>query len=116
MARYNDFIIERGQNSVNTFIPYPSNFVVSLDLDGVSETTYTLVADDAGKLPRMVVFSFTVDTFVQFNNPAVIPSVDIIDGTAPILNPSQRAINGKHITSISCISGVAGTVTMEFYR
>jgi hypothetical protein len=115
MAKYNDFIIERGQNSVNTFIPYPSNFTVALTLDGLTQTTYTIEADDAGKKPRMVVFSFTADTFVQFDDPAVIPVSDITDGTAPILNPSHRAIRGG-VESISCISGVAGVVTMEFYR
>ncbi len=115
MARYNDFIIEKGQNSVNTFIPYPANFVVALALDGLTETTFDIPVDDAGKRPRIVVFSFTADTYVQINDDAVIPVADIVDGTAPFLNPSNRAIKGS-VASISCISGTAGVVTMEFYR
>ncbi len=108
------FLINKGQNSVNTFIPNPSNFVVALALDGLGETTYTLEADDAGYFPKFVIFSFTADTFMQINDPAVVPTVDITDGTAPVLNPSHRSI-GKSIQSLSFNSDTASIVTLEFY-
>jgi len=114
MARYKTFQINRGQNSVNTFIPNPSNFVIALALDGLGETTYTLEPDDAGYFPQFVIYSFTADTFMQFNDPAVVPTVDITDGTAPVLNPSHRSIN-KSIESLSFISETPSIVTLEFY-
>jgi len=65
---------------------------------------------------QYVVFSGNGDFYVNFDAVAVVPSTDVTDGTASLLKPTVRAIEGaSYISLISPASG-ATVVTMEFYR
>ncbi|MGB3988659.1 MAG: hypothetical protein WBK67_03160 [Minisyncoccales bacterium] len=61
-----------------------------------------------------VVFSSTGDFYANFTTTAAVPSGDVTDGSASVLNPLARNIYG--VTAISLISPAACVVTMEFYK
>ena len=58
--------------------------------------------------------SGAADFYMKFVNAAIaVPSANIVDGTAPELNPLVRSCSGK--SYISLVSGAACTVTLAFY-
>lgn len=62
---------------------------------------------------KSVMFSSTGDFYVNFSGMASIPSENITDGSASMLNPQLRAIGTA--TAISLIAPADCVVTMEFY-
>lgn len=62
---------------------------------------------------RYVLFSATNDFYANFNAAAAVPAADIENGTASILNPGLRSIEGA--VTIGLISGGTCVLTMEFY-
>lgn len=53
--------------------------------------------------------------FVKFTAAAIsVPSANILDGSAPLANPLILQTAGA--TTISIVSGSAGTITMAFYN
>lgn len=66
---------------------------------------------------NFVNFSGDGDFWAKFGDntvTAAIPSGDVTDGSAPMLNPGTRRIP-KGVTSISLIAGAARNVTLEFW-
>ena len=64
---------------------------------------------------RFVFFSSTGNFYVNFQSgTAAIPSGDVTDGSASILNPAGRYIN--EITQFGIIAPADTIVTMEFYK
>ncbi len=63
---------------------------------------------------KNVVISCNKDFFANFfGKTATIPTSDIIDGSASILNPTLRDIS--EVSSISFISEEDAIITLEFY-
>jgi len=62
---------------------------------------------------KKVIFSATSDFYVKFGGAAAVPSTEVADGTASILNPQLRSIDA--VTTIGIISPTTCIVTMEFY-
>lgn len=62
---------------------------------------------------KYVLFSGTANFYVKFNGTAAVPADEVADGTASILNPGLRSLDGA--TTIGLIAGEACIVTMEFY-
>lgn len=62
---------------------------------------------------KYVLFSATADFYAKFGGAAAVPAADVTDGSASILNPELRAIDGA--SSIGLISAEACIVTMEFF-
>ncbi len=62
---------------------------------------------------KNVIFSATADFYVRFAAAAAIPATEVADGTASILNPQLRSIDGA--ATIGVISPTTCIVTMEFY-
>lgn len=63
---------------------------------------------------EIVVFSGTSDFYVMFDAAAAIPSAEVTDGGASMLNPAVRRCNGG--ATIGLISPTGCVVTMEFYN
>jgi len=63
---------------------------------------------------RIVAFNATnAEYWVDYDTTAVIPAVDVTDGSAAELSPKSRYVIG--VTSISIIAPAATTVTLEFW-
>lgn len=79
---------------------------------GVSETH--AVPTDA----EFVLLSATGDFFAKFGTSsgltATVPSADVTDGSAGVLNPTARMIRG--ITHIALVAASDCIVTLEFYK
>ena len=98
---------------------HPNSYTNSLSL-GIATpeaTTVPLLSDGVTKA-RYVIFSGTTDFYVRFNSTvagtaAAVPG-DITDGTACILNPTQRYL-GSEVAEISIISPAACVVTLEYF-
>lgn len=78
------------------------------------------VDDDSGQRANQAFFTYTAgEVYVQFTPAgdadvvAAVPAGDIVDGTAPDLNPTTRYIKG--VDKISLISPNAQTVVISFY-
>lgn len=88
-----------------------------------SDTIYAvvLVANTSQQIAipagaNMVVFaaSASTDFYMKFVNVAIsVPSSNIVDGTAPELNPLARSCVGK--SYVSLVAGAGCVVTMAFY-
>lgn len=62
---------------------------------------------------KYVNFSATADFYARFGAAAAVPANEVADGTASVLNPGLRALDG--VTSIGLISAEVCIVTMEFF-
>lgn len=60
-----------------------------------------------------VLFSATGDFWARFGAAAAVPTGDIVDGTAPELNPAGRDVRG--ITSIGIAAPAACVVNLVFF-
>lgn len=85
--------------------PHRNHYILAA---GVAKTVY--VPSGA----KRCVFSTTLtDMYVDYDTPAATPTSDIINGTAPELNPIERYLNG--VTTISLISATGGNVNISFW-
>lgn len=73
--------------------------------------------DAAGitKYSSYVLFSATCNFYVKMGGAAAIPASDVVDGSAPELNPSMRFLGGN-VTTFGLISPDACVVTISFYK
>lgn len=62
---------------------------------------------------KSVLFSATADFYANFGAAAAIPAVDVTDGTASLLNPKLRGIDGA--ATIGLIAPTTCIVQMEFF-
>jgi len=62
---------------------------------------------------QYVLFSANTDFYARFNAAAAVPATESTDGTASMLNPALRQIDGA--STIGLISPYACVVTMAFY-
>jgi len=63
---------------------------------------------------RVMLFNATGDVWVRFGGAAAVPSNDILDGSAPELNPVARAVAG--VASIGLAAPTACVANLVFYR
>jgi len=63
---------------------------------------------------QIALFSATADFWADYDNTAIVPSVDITNGTAPELNPTLRRLN--NVSNISLISASAAKIQISFYQ
>ena len=74
--------------------------------------------DETWTVPTDVTFIFlsgTTNFYARFDgSPAVVPTTEVTDGSAPALNPTSRHVGG--ITSISFISPAASIITIECFK
>lgn len=63
---------------------------------------------------RVMLFNATGDVWVRFGGAAAVPSNDILDGSAPELNPIARDVSG--IPSIGLAAPAACVANLIFYR
>lgn len=63
---------------------------------------------------RVVLFSATGDVWVRFGAAAAVPAADVLDGSAPELNPAAREIAG--VASIGLAAPSACLANLVFYR
>lgn len=96
-------------NGRQTAAILPSGHHMAVRLDAGTEKT---VAVPAGA--STVSIAATDDVWVGFGRPASVPAVDIIDGSAPELNPSVRALRG--VASIGLAAPRACMVSLGFFR
>jgi len=62
----------------------------------------------------VAVFNSTVPFYVDFSGAtAVVPSVNVTNGTGVVYQPSSRYVSG--LSSFSIISAQVGVITIEFY-
>ncbi len=62
---------------------------------------------------KKVIFSGTSDFYVRFGAAAAVPTTEVADGSASILNPQLRSIDAA--ATIGLIAPATCIVTMEFY-
>jgi hypothetical protein len=62
---------------------------------------------------QYVNFAATANFYANFTTTATVPG-DVTDGSASVLNPGLRSIEGA--TTISVISPVACAITAEFFK
>lgn len=62
---------------------------------------------------RLVLFNATGPFWAKFGGAAAVPTADILDGSAPELNPIGRSVTG--IASIGLAASQACTVNLVFY-
>lgn len=58
-------------------------------------------------------FSATADFYAKIGGTAAVPATEVADGSASVLNPGLRALDGA--TSIGLISAEVCVITMEFF-
>lgn len=52
--------------------------------------------------------------WVRYGGPAVLPTADILDGTAPELNPAARSVAG--LSSLGLVAPADCVLNLSFYR
>lgn len=93
---------------------YPAvgfNYSNSVYANVLAATVAEVVTVPSGA--KHVIFSATADFYARFAAAAAIPSTEVADGTASILNPQLRSIDGA--ATIGIISPTTCIITMEFY-
>lgn len=90
-------------------IPPFSDSTYVLNLTANSAKQITVPANAA-----YVIFAFTMPIWVRVNNDATVPSDDITNGAAPVLNPGLRRVSPGQI--ISVISAYDCLVSLAFYK
>lgn len=63
---------------------------------------------------RRVMFNATGPLWVQYDEIPALPTDDILDGTAPELNPAARRIVG--VTSLGLVAPAACQASLTFFR
>lgn len=62
----------------------------------------------------IALFSADADFYAEYNTTAVVPTIDIMDGTAPELNPTLRSM--LEVTTISVIASTNAILQISFYN
>lgn len=62
---------------------------------------------------RVVLLNATADVWVRFGAATTVPAADVLDGSAPELNPVAREITG--LSTIGLAAPAACTVNLVFY-
>nr|WP_279308266.1 NAD/NADP transhydrogenase alpha subunit-like protein [Niveispirillum sp. BGYR6] len=63
---------------------------------------------------RLVLFNATQAFWASFGAAATLPTADILDGSAPELNPAARRLEG--VTQIGLAAATDAIVNLLFYR
>lgn len=88
-------------------IPSP-NYVLALVLPPGTAKTVTVPAD-----ARVALFSATGNFWLGSTGAPAVPAADILDGTAPELNPSGRAVRPGQ--TLGLVASSACSVSISFY-
>jgi len=94
------------------YAPPPSNFIDARVLGVATAERHTLPTG-----AKKVIFSADTNFYALFGDSTVvaaIPAADVVNGSAPELNPESREIPDG-VTHVSLISPAAGIVTLSFY-
>ena len=96
-----------------------SNFAGTLTLQACTYATAEAVTTGAQTITvptgaNFVNFSGTGNFYVNFTTTAVVPVSNVSNGSAAILNPGCRSVQG--LTSFSIIAPASCVVTMEWYK
>jgi hypothetical protein len=92
----------------NTSVLTVSNHTLALLLSpGISKTV--TVPPDA----RVALFSATGNFWLSADGAPAVPAADILDGTAPELNPAGRAV--KSGQTLGFVAPAACTICLSFY-
>ena len=86
----------------------PSDYVLAVHLAPDTPRTIAIPPD-----ARIVLFSATGPFWARFAAPATVPATDILDGTAPELNPAGRSVFG--IGQLGLAAATACIVNLVFY-
>lgn len=96
-----------------------SNALVGLNfpawIDNLILTANTAKTYNIPTGAKFLLFSCTTNFYVAYGGTAVIPSVDVTDGTGVELNPVLRSID-FNMTTISIISPINCIVTISAYK
>lgn len=87
---------------------HPSDSVMAVLLTGGGAKRVDVPAG-----ARLVLFSATGPFWAKFGGTAVVPTADILDGSAPELNPVGRSV--AEVASIGLAASQACTVNLVFY-
>ncbi|MBJ7413854.1 MAG: hypothetical protein JHC88_00025 [Niveispirillum sp.] len=105
----NSFVLKRDAYGTPTHLPNISPWRFARPLNANEAVTVTVPS-----WAQTMTMAATVDFWVQYGGAAaVIPTVAIIDGSAPELNPIGRQITGG--STLSVISAAAGHIAICFY-
>ncbi len=63
---------------------------------------------------RLVLFNATKPFWARFGTAVTLPALDILDGTAPELNPAGRRLDG--VAQIGLVAATDSIVNLLFYR
>jgi hypothetical protein len=63
---------------------------------------------------RIVLASATGDVWMRVGGPAALPTADILDGSAPELNPAARTLG--HAATIGVVAPKDCVLSLAFYR
>lgn len=109
MKRFNDYSTEQHQALLNTW----SDQVDTIVATGASQAVTVKVADST--TADCVAFSSTGNFYVKFANggTAVIPVATVTNGTASILNPTTRYLDG--LTSFAVIAAAGTIINIQWY-
>ncbi|WP_353862021.1 NAD/NADP transhydrogenase alpha subunit-like protein [Azospirillum formosense] len=102
------FMVTSDSMGKNTSIIPPSDTLMMLVLTaGVSKS----VTVPAGA--RVMLLSATGNVFVRYGSAPSLPTGDILDGTAPELNPAARRVDG--FTTVGLVAPMDCVTTLAFY-
>lgn len=103
------FRIQKDEMGVAGHVIVPSSHRVAIPLMAGVARSVTVPAG-AGT----VLFAATAPFWAQYGAAAVLPTGDVLDGTAPELNPAARWI--RDIVQIGLVAAEDCTVSLSFYR
>lgn len=86
----------------------PSDTILAVKLAGGTPRQVDVPVD-----AKAVLFSATGPFWAKVGGPATVPAADILDGSAPELNPLARRIGTASVIGLA--AAAATTVTLSFY-
>lgn len=102
------FIARNDAMGRKSYVINPSDHVQSLTLAAGVAKQVTVPAN-----ARMVLVNATAPIWVRFGGPATLPTEDILDGSAPELNPAGRTV--KEGETIGLVASTACGVSLSYY-
>lgn len=93
--------------NMTNVIPVSDNSIVLLLTPGVAKSV--LVPTDA----RLVLFAATGNFWLQLDDAVSLPLDDIVDGSAPSLNPTARIVRPGQ--NLGLVANAACMVNLAFY-
>lgn len=104
----NTFLLGQDGNGCETdIVPIPT-YAVVLSLVGGTPRSVAVPAE-----AKVALFSATGNFWLKAGAAPALPTGDILDGSAPELNPAGRLVSG--VTSIGLVAPTACTVSIGFY-